>query len=414
MAKPRSKRRTSQDAPDASAPTLRQRLRSVPQSPGIYRWKDARGRVLYIGKAVNLRRRMQSYLRDSAKLENFRKRGLTEKMADFDVTVTDTEVEALILEMHLIRTHKPRYNVALTKDAHYVYVRVGLGETFPSVTVTPLKEDDGARYFGPYTNPWSQRQMLLVLRSLFPFRTCSMLLSVDPQPSLFQDRSLRLPLQIIAKKKDRRLPCLDYHIKKCAGPCAGEIDPDAYRRECVEGVIAFYEGRYGAVIDLLIGRMQAATAERKFERAQDISRTLKFIDQLTTQKRFHDPSGIHADVIGSAVQDDELQIVRLTVRGGRIVDEESVGTASTPDGRDDAITQYVVQRYLEPSDAPPTLVLPPAYEESALLKRWFSDCLGKKVRVVRPARGTGRRLMELAERNALQKLTLKADMAHAA
>jgi excinuclease ABC subunit C len=391
--------------------TLRQRLKSVPKSPGIYRWKDARGRVLYIGKAVNLRRRMQSYLRDSAKLENFRKRGLTEKMADFDVTVTDTEVEALILEMHLIRASKPKYNVALTRDEHYVHVRVGLNETFPSVTVTSLKEDDGALYFGPFTNPWSQRQMLLTLRDLFPFRTCAMQLAIDPQPSLFTDQTLRLPLQIIAKKRDRRVPCLDFHIKKCSGPCTGEIDAETYRHECIDGVIAFYEGRYGAVIDLLITRMKAAAAERKFERAMDISHTLKFIEQLTTQRRFHDPSGLHADVIATARQDDELQIVRLSVRGGRIIDEESLGTPGAPDGDNDALTQYIVQRYAD-AKAPPALVMPQEYTETALLKRWFKRCLGKQVRILRPAKGSGKRLLDLAARNAQQKLALKAEALH--
>jgi excinuclease ABC subunit C len=416
----------------SSAPTLRERVRAVPQSPGVYRWKDARGRVLYIGKAKNLKRRMQSYLRDSAKLENFRKRGLTERMADFDVTVTDTELEALILEMHLIRGAKPTYNVALTRDAHYVFVRIGENEAFPSIRIVTAKEDDGARYLGPFTNTWSQESMLRLLRTLFPFRTCVMSLEIDPQPTLFEriaDSDERLapkegpratryplpatrspstiPLQIITKHKDRRLPCLDYHIKQCAGPCTGELTPAAYRRECIEGVVAFYEGRYGFIVDLLVERMKGVAAERKFERARDVLKTLKFIEQLTRQKRFFDPSGLQADVIAAATSGDASQIVRLGVRGGRIVDEESVD-AESPEGLGSAITQFVVQRYAEASEAPPVLVLPPQYEESVLLKRWFADCLGKRVRILRPSRGAERRLLELAERNARQKLQLKA------
>lgn len=390
---------------DGRIEKLRLLVRASPQAPGVYRWLDADGKLLYVGKAKNLRKRLQSYLRASTRLDTVRGRDLRDRMAGLELTVTDTELEALVLEMHLIRSLKPRYNVLLTRDEHYVYVRIS-AETFPLVEVTEQKLSDGARYFGPFTNVRSQRSMLRLLRTLYPFRTCTMGMEIDARQELFAEpKPATLPLDLVFTRKDRRTPCLDWHIKQCAGPCTGEMTPEDYKAQCIDGVVAFYEGNRSAALEELLVRMRAESGERKFERAWELRSALWFIESSELQRKFFDPDGISADVLGTGDADGMLQIVLLRVRGGKIVGERTqrVERGGDPDG---TATQFLVQHYdALPADTPDVLVLPPDYAERDLLRAWFS---GRKRRIAldTPKRGIKQRLYDLARRNAGQKLAM--------
>jgi excinuclease ABC subunit C len=238
--------------------SLKERLKDIPQGPGVYRWLDAKGNMLYVGKAKNLRRRMRHYTGAGAAKEGFRKRGLFEKMADLSITVTNTEMEALILETHLIRSLRPLFNIRLTKDSHYAFVKITMLDDFPSVQVVQRREQDGALYFGPYSDPYSQRRMVEILRKLYSFRTCRMSLSVSRQQDLFaeKDKPVSFPLDIVAAKKDRRLPCLDFHLEKCCAPCNGMILPDSYRELRIEGALSFLHGNAQQVLKRLITRLR--------------------------------------------------------------------------------------------------------------------------------------------------------------
>lgn len=406
---------------------LKALVRSAPQLPGVYRWLDADGRLLYVGKAKNLRKRLQTYVRASTRLDTVRGRNLRERMAGLDLTVTDTELEALVLEMHLIRSLKPLYNVALTREEHFAYVRVTLFEDYPRVELVDAKANDGSRYFGPFTNLGTQRGMLRLLRTLYPFRTCSMGIAVDMRQGLFDeamsDQRLavstdanvspsRYPLSangsipLILTRKDRRAPCLDHHIGRCAGPCAGELTPAQYRARCIDGVLAFYGQDHAAVLEALIARMREAEGTKKFERAEDVRFALSFIEQRSIQKEFFDPEGISADIAGCDATDGGLRLVLLGVRGGKIVRESSAtAEAGEPDA---ALTQFLVQHYDdERADAPPLLVLPPSYGERGLLRSWLTSRGRRGIAFDTPKRGVKQRLYDLALRNAEHKRALE-------
>ena len=232
---------------------LRKRIAKAPTDPGVYRWLDEDGDVLYVGKAKNLRNRLKSYVEKTmAKTMGPWKIALMERARDFSCTITNTELEALILETNLIKENKPKYNVLMKDDKNYVYVRVAIQESFPSVEIVRRMTDDGARHFGPYTSALSVRETLAMLRKIFPYRTCKMDIAVSGQRSAVSTRSpspeSRIP--ILVTHRDRPTPCLDHHIHQCSAPCIGTVTPEEYRAQSIDGVINFLKGDYRAVHEL--------------------------------------------------------------------------------------------------------------------------------------------------------------------
>jgi excinuclease ABC subunit C len=386
---------------------LKARLKDIPQEPGVYRWLDTKGNVLYVGKAKNLRRRMRHYVGASAAKEGMRKRGLFEKMADLSITVTNTEMEALILEAHLIRSLRPRFNISLAKDSHYAFVKITQQDDFPSVQVTHRKELDGALYFGPFSNPYAQRRMVEILRSLFHFRSCTMSLSVNAQRELFtQTSSNSFPLDIVAKKKDRRLPCLDYHIEKCSGPCTGMIDPAQYRAHRIEGVMSFLRGESKPVLTKLIQRMKEAEDEHKFERAEELSFVLRYLNRKKQRCLFPDAHDVDIDAIGTHLHRRTMHTVILQIRGGNIVNELHLAIEKVTNSRD-ALSQFLVGYYDDVRDVPDKLLLSALPEDADLLEHWCSARKGGRVRLDAPREGIFQEVVSLAERNAWQKTQLQ-------
>ena len=386
---------------------LKQRLKDIPQEPGVYRWLDTKGNVLYVGKAKNLRRRMRHYVGASAAKEGMRKRGLFEKMADLSITVTNTEMEALILEAHLIRSLRPRFNISLAKDSHYAFVKITMHDDFPTVLVTHRKELDGALYFGPFSNPYSQRRIVEILRSLFHVRTCTMSLSVNRQQALFDEPSTSsFPLDIVAKKKDRRLPCLDYHIEKCSGPCTGMLDPLQYRTHRIEGAISFLRGDSKPVLSKLIHRMKEAEDERKFERAEELSFVLRYLNRKKQRCLFPDAHDIDIDAIGTHLHRRTMHTVILQIRGGNIVNELHLTLEKVQSARD-ALSQFLVGYYDDVRDVPDRILLSTLPEDADLLESWCATKKGGHVRMEAPQEGIFHELVSLAERNAWQKTQLQ-------
>lgn len=388
--------------------TLKKRMADIPTGPGVYRWLDQNGSVLYVGKAKNLRRRMRTYLGAGALKEGFRKRGLFEKMADLTITVTNTEMEALVLETHLIRSLKPRYNIQLTKDTHYAFVKITVQDDFPSVQVVHVKDRDAALYFGPYSNPYSQRRMVEILRTLFHFRTCRMSLNVNRQPSLFADgRPAKLPLEIVAKKADRRLPCLDFHIEKCCGPCNGMIAPEQYRDARIASVLSFLQGERTEVLGKLIERLkQEDGQERKFERAEDVSFALRYVQKMKKQALLG--LGVHAemDAVGYRLYRRKLHVVVLQARGGNIINELYVCASGAGDAQA-AFGQFLARYYDDVRDIPERILLSALPEDTDILETWLSTKKGAAVCIREPETDIERRIVDLARRNAEQKTLLQ-------
>lgn len=377
--------------------SLRARVRTMPQEPGVYRWKDEHGEIIYVGKAKNLRQRLRSYVARKPRVEHFRKRALLERMHDVEVTFTSTEMEALILEMHLIRSLKPRYNVSMTRESHYVFIRIGTHETFPSVTVTHKKIIDSATYLGPYSNPWTQRRMLELLRMLYGFRTCSM--GIEPAArSLFDAEPMTIPLELTLTRKDRRAPCLDYHIKRCAGPCTGDMLPDAYRARCIDPIIRFYKGDTSEASSLMLARMRESSGDQKFERAQDMSDLLSYLKQTDMQSKIFDVNARSIDAFGFSPDKSHCSVLRS--RGGSIADEERLSLSDGGVETDDVIADVLIQFYADAEELPDEILVPSIPEEAAMLRTWLSKKAKRTVKLSAPAKGNGRRLLQLARVNA--------------
>jgi len=355
--------------PDAG---LQRKLDALPDAPGVYLWKDAAGAVLYVGKASSLHARVRWYFGDEA-AANPRFELMRQKIADLDTIVTPSASQALLLENNLIKEYHPRFNVDLRDDKRYPWLAVTVQEPFPRVLVTRTQSDDGARYFGPYTDVGALRRTLRLIRRIFTVRSCSYALP-DDHP-------------------DR--PCLDYHIRKCLAPCVGWEAKEAYGR-MIQDVLLFLEGKTLEVRRHLRERMQAASASTDFELAAELRDALKRLDQIEEPPTVERVGGGTCDAVGLARDEDDACAVVLRVRDGKVLGSEHtflVGVEDVPES--EILTAFLVRYYLPRERTAPVTFLPcPPADEAAL-----ADAFGG-ARWAVPQRGSARRLVDLADQNA--------------
>ncbi|MDW8255016.1 MAG: excinuclease ABC subunit UvrC [Chloroflexota bacterium] len=359
---------------------IQRQLTAVPASPGVYLMRDAAGEILYVGKAINLRNRLRSYFQASAS-HTPKIRKMVERIADFEFIVTDSELEALILECTLIKRHRPRYNVVMKDDKNYPYLKV-TNEPFPKVVITRRLLDDGARYFGPYADVGSVRRTLDLLNKLFPYRSC--------------DRPIT--------GTDTR-PCLDYHIKRCLGPCIGAVDEAGYR-DVINQVILFLEGRQEEVIARLRAQMEAAAENLEFERAAALRDQIAAVEKVAERQKVVSAKGEDQDVIAFARNNGEACVQVFFIRNGRLIGREHFilqGT-SEEDGKQ-IVASFVKQFYDQAPEVPPTILLPNRLDEEQVIEAWLRDKRGgQKVRLQVPKQGDRKKLVELVAENAQQVL----------
>ena len=374
---------------DVHSPELWQ---SLPNAPGVYLMKASDGTAIYVGKAVNLRNRVRSYFGAAGRVPKLAVKSrertthtLTIQMmryvTDVDYIVTETEIEALILENNLIKAHQPRYNVKLKDDKRYPYLRVTVNEPFPRIHITRKAENDGTRYFGPFVHVRSTRQTLKQLTKLFPIRTCS------------------LPL---AENGNRYRVCLDYHIGRCPGPCADKIDVQVYS-EIVQKVCQFLSGNTEAVVEELTQQMQAAAAALDFEAAAKYRDRLNDVQQAITTQSLDSVSVEDEDVIGIAAKTELACVQVLRVRNGKLLEREHYYLNDVnAEALDTALSAFIAQYYQNAVFVPKTIVLPMPIEiESvALIEQWLSEKRGSRVALHVPKAGRLKRLGALATKNA--------------
>jgi excinuclease ABC subunit C len=360
----------------APPPAVEAALAGLPDAPGVYLWKDAEGRVIYVGKAKGLRARVRSYFADDF-AGSPRLALLQRTIHDLETIVVASESQALILENTLIKEYHPRFNIDLRDDKRYPWLAVTVGEPFPRLVVTRAAQDDGSRYFGPYTDVGNLRQLLRVIRRIFQVRSCG--------------------YDLPREAPDR--PCLDYHIGKCKAPCVGWQGREEYGR-MIQDVLLFLEGRTLEVRTRLRERMQAAAAATQFELAAELRDALKRLDQIEEPQTVERVGGGTCDVIGLARDEDDACAVVLRVREGRLVGREHtflVGVEGVPEG--EILTAFLMRVYLGLASRARTVLLPgPPVDEDAL-----AEALGD-TRVGVPHRGIGRRLADLADQNAIHLL----------
>ncbi len=356
---------------------LQEKLKSLPDRPGAYIFRDAGGAVIYVGKALSLKNRVRSYFHHGPD-RGPKVRSMMEKAADFEYIVTDSELEALMLEFNLIKEHRPRYNVFLRDDKSYPYLKVTLNEDFPRVLVTRRRAEDGARYFGPYTRAGAVHETLGLIRRLFPFRSC-------------KDRVLQL--------KGR--PCLNHHIKRCLAPCCGLVDREEYRA-VIREVCLFLDGRQEDLVKKIATRMKEAADKMEFERAARLRDQIRAVEKVLEKQKIISSGRGDRDVIAMAAEGGEVLVTMFYIRGGKLLGRDNFMLKNAGGaGGEEIITSFVKQYYHRADFIPGELLLPCIKPgETGVLCGWLSRRKGSRVAITVPKRGEKKKLLEMVEDNA--------------
>jgi excinuclease ABC subunit C len=365
---------------------VREKLRHLPDRPGVYLMKGAEGEVLYVGKAKSLRSRVRSYF-GAAYAESLKTRELVRRVEDLETIVVSSEAEALILENNLIKEHRPRFNINLRDDKTYPYIKVTVGDRFPRVLVTRRLLRDGSRYYGPYTDVRRMRQVLDTVKRLHTVRSCH----------------YRLPVEAPAR------PCLDYHIGRCKAPCVALQSEEDYR-SMIEEVLDVLGGHTRRAAERLREEMQEAAGQMQFERAAELRDALKHLHALESQQKVVDVAGADRDVVAVARDGDEACGVVLRIREGKLLGREALFLGNLQDEADEAVVGafvtrfYTVQAAESGTDQPPEIVLSSDFPDRELLEALLGERAGRRVRMPVPRRGEKVELVELAEQNARHML----------
>ena len=358
----------------------RERMATVPLLPGCYLFRDGKGTVLYVGKAKLLRNRVRSYFGRQDRMP-WKTRSMVEKAVTVEYIITDTEIEALVLESNLIKHHRPRYNVVLRDDKSFLYLKVTLNEVYPRVMTTRRVLDDGAQYYGPYTSAYSLRDTMNLLNRMFPYRSCALNME---------------------KEYDR--PCLDFHIKRCAGPCIRAVTQEEYAG-IIEQVTRFLEGRPGDVIQNIRVEMREASDALEFEGAAVMRDRIRAVERVLERQKITNIRQGDIDVIGFAREQDEACVQVFSIRGGHLLGRENFILEHAADEEDrDVIRDFLQQFYGRSMQIPQAIFLPVGIRGAELLRMWLRERRGGSVTLSVPKIGEKRRLVELAGNNARQGL----------
>ncbi len=367
-------------------PEIQQILGTLPTNPGVYLMKDERGDIIYVGKAINLRNRVRSYFHapygQEAKVWR-----LVERIRNIEFIVTESELEALVLECNLIKKYKPHFNVRLKDDKRYPYIKVTWQEPFPKVYVTRRMDSrDGARYFGPFTAVWAVHETLDTLRKIFPYLTC--------------DREIT--------GKDKRA-CLYYDIGLCMAPCIGVASREEYRA-MIDGLCQFLQGKTEQVTASIHAKLDKAVENLEFERAARYRDQLQALARIAEHQKVVSMATIDQDVIAFARDDGDACVQVFFVRGGKLLGREYFVLEGTEDeNADEVLASFVKQFYDEAAYVPPEILLPDNIDEAQIIETWLNNRRGEKVMLQVPRSGQGKELVQMAAENAQATLTsLKA------
>lgn len=356
---------------------LQNKLATLPASPGVYLMLNGAGEIIYVGKAINLRNRVRSYFQKGSS-QPAKVRILVEHIVDFEYILTDSEMEALILENNLIKKHAPRYNVRLKDDKTYPYIKVTMQETFPRVLMVRKRLNDGARYFGPYTDVTAVKETLAFLRKIFPVRSC--------RKNIEEGGTER--------------PCLNYHIGRCLAPCAGLITKEKYG-EMIDEVILFLEGRIERLIPDLTRKMQEASEELEFEKAARFRNQIRGLQALAEKQKIVTERQEDQDYLGYARQGELACVQVFFVRSGKLIgrDHFLVDCSAEEEGTE-ILRSFMQQYYEEAAYIPKEILIPMTLTDSSVLQSWMSGLRGNKVYLHNPQRGQKKQLLDLVMKNA--------------
>jgi excinuclease ABC subunit C len=365
---------------------------SFPTSPGVYLFKDAKGRVLYVGKADVLRDRVRSYFGPSLDVRHVR---MVERAERIEYSVTGSISEAYLLENNLIKQHHPRYNIRLKDDKSYPYVKITLGEKFPRILRTRTLGDRSARYFGPFANAKSVDQSLDLLQKLFPYRTCKLRIDADAD-----GRGKTVPPSALPGGR----PCLLFDLKRCTAPCVGKTTSDEYRAT-IDRSVLFLEGRYETLARDAKKEMEAASEALDFERAAMLRDRLVAIERTLDRQEVHAYKGDDFDVLAAAISEGDAVVQVFRVRDGTIVGRDHFALEGSEGASPaEVVASFLRLHYGAAGALPPEIVTPEPLPESETLEVFLSERRGGPVKIHVPQRGRKRHLAELAARNATDAL----------
>ncbi len=348
-----------------------EKVSHLPTTPGVYLWRDKYQRIIYVGKAINLRNRVRSYVQQDVN-RSVKVTAMMRRAWDVETIQTKTEMEALILEATLIKEHHPKYNIMLRDDKTYPYVKVTVQEDFPRLFMTRRLERDGAKYFGPFTDVTAVHHVLRILRSYYPLRTCK------------------------SMKVER--PCLQYHMHYCEGPCMKYVTVEAYRKY-IDDIVALFEGKQVKVIQEITSKMEQASEDLEFELAAKYRDDLLSIQKVQEKQRMVTQRG-DMDVLGMAIDGPMACIQLFFIRSGRLLGRENYFVQHEGDGPDLVMTEFIKQYYGGSTFIPKELLLPMDSVDRELFSEWFTSMKGQQVDVSVPQRGYKKDLIKMAEENA--------------
>ncbi|MEP7136888.1 MAG: excinuclease ABC subunit UvrC [Chloroflexota bacterium] len=358
-------------------------LATLPSKPGCYIYRNVEGTIIYVGKAINLKNRVRSYFHADTSHDS-KTRRLVRDIVDIEWILVGSELEALILEMNLIKKHRPKYNIRLKDDKRYPYIKIHWADPFPKVTVTRQMEEDGSRYFGPYTSAWAVYQTLDVLRKIFPYLTC--------------DREIT--------GLDKRA-CLYFDIKLCIGPCIGAASQASYR-QMITDLMDFLGGHSEGIATRLEAEMQKASEELRFEKAAAVRDQLKAVHSIVERQKIVFATDYKdSDVLAMARSDGEACVQVFFIRGGKLIGREYFILEGTEDSADaEIMEQFVTQFYTEAATIPAQVMMPQEIEEANIIGQWLrSKRGGEKVEFLVPKEGQPHELVQMAAENATETLT---------
>ena len=368
---------------DENGFNIEEELKKLPASPGVYIMHDRHDEIIYVGKAISLKNRVRQYFQESrsktAKIEK-----MVSRIARFEYIITDSELEALVLECNLIKEHRPRYNTMLKDDKTYPYIKVTMDEAFPRVLFSRTMKKDKCRYFGPYTSAGAVKDTIDLIHKLWKLRTCTR----------------RLP-QDIGKER----PCLNYHIKQCQAPCQGYISPEEYGK-AVAQTLDFLNGKYEPVLSMLEEKMMQASDEMDFETAIEYRELLNSVKQVAQKQKITSQSMEDRDIIAMARDSEDAVVQVFFVRDGKLIGREHFHVSASTAGDDSQIIgSFIKQFYAGTPFIPREVWVQQEFEEMGLVGQWLTKRRGQNVKFVIPKKGQKERLVELAAKNALLVLS---------
>ena len=357
---------------------IQEELKKLPGKPGVYIMHDDRDEIIYVGKAVSLKNRVRQYFQ-SSRNKGVKIEQMVSRIQRFEYIVTDSELEALVLECNLIKEHRPRYNTMLKDDKSYPFIKVTVSEDFPRVLFSRSMKKDRNKYYGPYTSAGAVKDTIELIRKVYKLRTCNR----------------RLPKEIGNER-----PCLNYHIKQCAAPCQGYISKEDYRKS-LDGAISFLNGNYAPVIKLLEERMSDAAERMDFEMAIEQRELLNSVKKVAQKQKVTNSDGEDKDIVALETDETDAVVQMFFIRGGRLIGRDHFYLRVAPhDTKAVILSSFIKQFYAGTPFIPKEVMLPEEIEDMEIIEQWLSSKRCQRVYIRVPKKGTKEKLVELAAKNA--------------